>query len=69
MTDDLITFPTVEPYLSRVEIAKVLGVSLRSLDRLVAEGLPSKTWGLRTRVFRASEALAWAAQRAERRAS
>lgn len=56
-------FPTIEPFLNRRETAKVLGVSLRTLDRFVEEGMPSKTWGLRTRVFRASEAIAWADQR------
>ena len=53
----------IEPFLNRKETAKVLGISLRTLDRFVGEGLPSKTWGLRTRVFRASEAIAWADQR------
>jgi phage terminase Nu1 subunit (DNA packaging protein) len=58
-------FPTIEPFLSRRETAMVLGVSLRTLDRFVDEGIPSKTWGIRTRVFRASEAIAWLDQRKE----
>lgn len=59
MSENVSLFPTVEPYLNRVEMAKVLGVSLRTLDRFVAEDMPSETWGMRTRVFRASETRAW----------
>ena len=65
----LVHFPTIEPFLNRKETAKVLGVSLRTLDRFVREGLPCETWGLRSRVFRASEAVVWARNRAERNAA
>jgi len=37
-----------------------MGVSLATLDRMVAEGMPSVTWGRRTRRFRPSAAIAWA---------
>lgn len=62
---ELAIFPTIEPYLNRHETAKLLGISLRTLDRFVGEGMPSQTWGMRTRVFRGSEAVAWARNRSE----
>jgi hypothetical protein len=52
-----------ERYVSRVELAAIMGVSLATVDRMVAEGMPSVTWGRRTRRFRASVAIAWAEDR------
>ncbi len=52
-----------ERYVSRRELAALMGVSLGTVDRLVADGMPSVTWGRRTRRFRASVAIAWAADR------
>ena len=64
---EVVHFPTVEPFLNRVQMAEIMGISTKALDRLVREGLPCRTWGLRTRVFRVSEALAWDAQRQAKR--
>jgi phage terminase Nu1 subunit (DNA packaging protein) len=52
-----------ERYVSRAELARFMGVSVATIDRLVAEGMPSVTWGRRTRRFRASAAIDWAAER------
>ena len=52
-----------ERYVTRVELAAIMGVSLATVDRMVAEGMPSVTWGRRTRRFRASVAIAWAEDR------
>jgi len=52
-----------ERYVSRAELARFMGVSVATIDRLVAEGMPSVTWGRRTRRFRASAAINWAAER------
>jgi hypothetical protein len=52
-----------ERYVSRSELADLMGVSLATVDRLVAEGMPSVTWGRRTRRFRPSIAIAWAIDR------
>lgn len=49
-----------ERFVSRGEMAAIMGVSLATLDRMVAEGMPSVTWGRRTRRFRPSAAIAWA---------
>ncbi len=59
------SFPTPEPerYISRDELAGLMGVSVTTVDRLVKEGMPSVTWGRRTRRFRASVALQWARER------
>ncbi len=53
----------VEPYVSRYELARLMGVSVATVDRMVAEGMPSVTWGRRTRRFRPSVAIDWAAER------
>lgn len=55
--------PTPEPYVSRVEIAKLMGVSERTIDRWAAEAMPHETWGMRTKKFRFSEVEAWAKMR------
>jgi phage terminase Nu1 subunit (DNA packaging protein) len=52
-----------ERYVSRVELAAIMGVSLATVDRMVAEGMPSVTWGRRTRRFRPSIVVAWAEDR------
>lgn len=57
--------PTAEPYLTRQQLADLLGLSVWTVDRLVKAGMPSYTWGMRVRRFRASEAIAWARQRQE----
>ena len=55
---------TCERYVDRRELAKIMGIGVSSVDRLVAEGMPSQTWGLkRTRRYLPSEAMAWAAAR------
>jgi hypothetical protein len=58
-------FPLLGPerYVTRRELAALMGVSIDTVDRLVAEGMPSVTWGRRTRRFRPSVAIAWAARR------
>jgi hypothetical protein len=55
----------VEPerYISRTELAATMGLSLATVDRMVAEGMPSVTWGRRTRRFRPSAAISWASER------
>jgi hypothetical protein len=53
----------VERYVSRRELASIMGVSLATVDRMVAEGLPSVTWGRRTRRFKPSMAISWATER------
>jgi phage terminase Nu1 subunit (DNA packaging protein) len=52
-----------ERFVGRRELAEIMGVSLATVDRLVAEGMPSVTWGRRTRRFRPSVAISWATAR------
>lgn len=49
-----------ERFVTRKEMAEIMGISVRALDKLVREGMPSVTWGLRARRFQPSVALAWA---------
>ena len=53
----------VECFVSRLELARIMGVSVATVDRMVGDGMPSVTWGRRTRRFRPSEALSWASER------
>jgi hypothetical protein len=52
-----------ERYVSRQRLADMMGMSVRSIDRMVADGMPSENWGMRTRRFLPSAALRWAQQR------
>ncbi len=54
---------TPERYVARAELAAIMGVSLATVDRMVAEGMPSVTWGRRTRRFRPSAAISWVSER------
>lgn len=64
MTVRALTVPEPEPYISRPELARRMGVGVDTVDALVKQGMPSETWGVRRRVFRASVAIAWAREHA-----
>ncbi|WP_028065139.1 hypothetical protein [Solirubrobacter soli] len=56
-----------EAYVDMRELAALMGVSTRTIKRMVAEGMPSETWGMaRTRRFLPSVAMAWARERRSR---
>jgi phage terminase Nu1 subunit (DNA packaging protein) len=53
-----------ERYVDARELAELMGVSPRTIKRMVTAGMPSETWGMsRTRRFLPSEAIAWARAR------
>lgn len=52
--------PERERYLSRSQLAELMGVSVKTIDRWVLAGMPSEIFGARSRRFLASRALAWA---------
>jgi hypothetical protein len=52
-----------ERYVARAELARIMGVSVATVDRMVVEGMPSVTWGRRTRRFKPSAAIDWAKAR------
>lgn len=56
-------FVEKERYVTRKQLAEIMGVSLDTIDRMVREGMPSETWGMRARRFKPSVALAWARTR------
>lgn len=62
---NVVGLPVTEPerYVTRVQLAHLMGLSVATIDRMVAEGMPSETWGCRSRRFRPSVALAWARTR------
>ena len=55
--------PEPERYVTRRELAHIMGVSVPTIDRWVRQGMPSETWGMRARRFRPSLAIAWARAR------
>jgi phage terminase Nu1 subunit (DNA packaging protein) len=66
---EVVVVPFVpERYVTRAQLAEMMGVHVNTIDRLVRDGMPSETWGVRARRFRPSVAIAWASTR-ERRAA
>lgn len=49
-----------ERYVTRGQLAAMMCVSVRTIDSMVHDGMPSETWGRRTRRFLPSIAIAWA---------
>lgn len=62
---NVVGLPMAEPerYVTRQQLADLMGVSVATIDRMVSEGLPSETWGLRARRFQPTRAIAWARAR------
>jgi hypothetical protein len=59
-----VTPSPLEPYVTAAELAGLMRVSLSTVRRWTAAGMPSETWGMaRTRRYLASECLAWARAR------
>jgi hypothetical protein len=59
-----------ERYVDARELAELMGVSVSTVKRLVAAGMPSETWGMsRTRRFLPSQAMTWAQNRTKIRAT
>jgi hypothetical protein len=58
---ELVGLPVREPerYLTRQELAEIMGISVRQVDRLRERGMPYENWGMRVVRFRPSVALAW----------
>jgi hypothetical protein len=49
------------------ELAEAMGISVSTIKRMTAAGMPSETWGLaRTRRYLASECIKWARDRPAR---
>jgi phage terminase Nu1 subunit (DNA packaging protein) len=51
MNDELVT---------RHELAEIMRVSVKTVDRMRREGMPHITWGRRLVRFRVGEAISWA---------
>jgi hypothetical protein len=58
----------VERYVDARELADLMGVSTKTIERLRKQGMPSETWGLRhTRRYLPSQCIAWARGRSTTR--
>lgn len=57
---DVHGFP--EAHVSRTEMARLMGVSVDTIDRMREQGMPYDTWGRRTVRIRPSLAMRWARQ-------
>ena len=55
-----------EHYVGRRELADLMGLHVRTIDKMVRAGMPSETWGRRTRRFQPSKAIAWAREQSRR---
>jgi excisionase family DNA binding protein len=59
----------IERYVTATELAELMGVSLPTIRRMTAAGMPSETWGMRNvRRYRPSEAMEWARSRPQQTA-
>lgn len=63
-----VDLPT-ERFLSRAELAVIMGVSERTIDRWVKQKMPSELWGKRTRRFLLNDCVRWARMQGQRRAA
>ena len=52
-----------ERYVDARRLAELMDVSVTTIKRWTADGMPSQTWGMRVRRYRPSEAMQWAARR------
>jgi excisionase family DNA binding protein len=52
-----------ELYLTRRQLADRLGLGLSTVDKFVRLGMPSMTWGIRTRRFQLSAVERWLRER------
>ena len=61
MTPEFVA-PLPERWVSRQQLAVILGVSAATVDNMRRAGMPSVVWGRRSRRFRPSVAEAWAGE-------
>lgn len=54
---------TPAPYVTRAQLAALMGVSTKTIQRWQRLGMPYETWGLRTCRYRPDQAMAWARAR------
>jgi hypothetical protein len=55
---------TAERYVTATELAQLMGVSVRTIRRMTAAGMPSETWGIgHVRRYLPSQAIGWASAR------
>jgi phage terminase Nu1 subunit (DNA packaging protein) len=56
----------LEPYVTARELAELMHVSLSTIRRWTAEGMPSETWGMgHTRRYLPTQCITWARARAD----
>jgi phage terminase Nu1 subunit (DNA packaging protein) len=53
-------------YLDAHELSRRMGISVRTVERWTAEGMPSESWGMRVRRYQFAPCVQWARQRASR---
>jgi phage terminase Nu1 subunit (DNA packaging protein) len=63
-SDSAVRRAMTERYVTTAELADLMRVSKSTIKRLVVQGMPSETWGMkRTRRFLPSKAMEWARTR------
>ena len=58
----VLPLPASEEFVNRHELAKLMGVSVSTVDKMRRAGMPSVVWGARSRRFRPTTAMLWAQQ-------
>jgi phage terminase Nu1 subunit (DNA packaging protein) len=59
-----VAVPQAERYVDARELAALMGMSVSTIKRWTAEGMPSETWGMaRTRRYLPSACISWARKR------
>lgn len=61
--------PIPDELVTRQELAEIMRVSVPTIDRMRAAGMPAVTWGRRLVRFRVREAMAWAEHHHDDRAA
>lgn len=51
-------------WMTRIEVAEELGVSVRTVERWTREGMPAARWSSRLYRYRLPEVMAWLERRA-----
>lgn len=61
--------PVPDQIVTRDELARIMRVSVRTIDRMRAEGMPAVNWGRRLTRFYVGDAIRWASEQSDRKAA
>jgi phage terminase Nu1 subunit (DNA packaging protein) len=59
--------PSETRYITREQLAERMGCSVRTVDRMKADGMPYVTWGRRLTRYDPNKAIPWAIEYGDKR--